>query len=240
MRTCGSCLSAFRNPITRRYLQALSDLIIATKPHSQIDFNAVGQATRLKSPAARMRYTRLRRQIEGGTLIGTHGTPFSGVTEKMSLEVRKRKRDSQPETGQGERPTVFAKTTSPDLKIKSEPEEFSERYETNSSGDDDSEDDMPLAKRRYHGVKKGDALFEGASVAIIHPRFSFGLHDGQDKQPLESYGQPDIFQSRSESQEEDLNVLHNNNPTGYLYTPRNYHFEVTADPIERNEGPRHT
>src|ERR1700730_1182810 len=42
----------------------------------KIDFAAVGHATSLKSPAARMRYTRLRRQIESGTLIGTHGTPF--------------------------------------------------------------------------------------------------------------------------------------------------------------------
>ncbi|KAG9245805.1 hypothetical protein BJ878DRAFT_398739, partial [Calycina marina] len=31
-----------------------------------IDFLAVGAATNLKPPAARMRYTRLRRQIESG------------------------------------------------------------------------------------------------------------------------------------------------------------------------------
>lgn len=57
----------------------------------KIDFNAVGDATKLKPPAARMRYTRLRRAIEGGTLIGTHGTPFQGGAEK-SVEVRKKRK----------------------------------------------------------------------------------------------------------------------------------------------------
>ncbi|OBT49555.1 hypothetical protein VE04_10126, partial [Pseudogymnoascus sp. 24MN13] len=47
--------------------------------YKNIDFNAVGEVTNLKAPAARMRYTRLRRQIESGTLIGTHGTPFQRV-----------------------------------------------------------------------------------------------------------------------------------------------------------------
>ncbi|KFY27620.1 hypothetical protein V493_03392 [Pseudogymnoascus sp. VKM F-4281 (FW-2241)] len=41
--------------------------------YNNIDFHAVGAVTNLKPPAARMRYTRLRRQIESGTLIGTHG-----------------------------------------------------------------------------------------------------------------------------------------------------------------------
>ncbi|CZT46655.1 uncharacterized protein RSE6_07115 [Rhynchosporium secalis] len=38
-----------------------------------IDFNAVGLATSLKPPAARMRYTRLKKQIESGALKTTHG-----------------------------------------------------------------------------------------------------------------------------------------------------------------------
>ncbi|KAL5349277.1 hypothetical protein ACLOAV_005567 [Pseudogymnoascus australis] len=41
--------------------------------YKTIDFSAVGAATRLNPPAARMRYTRLKRQIESGTL---RGRPF--------------------------------------------------------------------------------------------------------------------------------------------------------------------
>ncbi|OBT62769.1 hypothetical protein VE03_07716 [Pseudogymnoascus sp. 23342-1-I1] len=62
--------------------------------YKNIDFGAVGAVTNLKSPAARMRYTRLRRQIEGGTLIGTHGTPFQraggGGGEEGGGKKRKR------------------------------------------------------------------------------------------------------------------------------------------------------
>ena len=57
----------------------------------KIDFNAVGIATNLNPPAARMRYTRLRRQIEGGTLIGTRGKPFHGGAEKIAQSQKKRK-----------------------------------------------------------------------------------------------------------------------------------------------------
>ena len=57
----------------------------------KIDFAAVGAVTNLKPPAARMRYTRLRRQIESGTLIGTHGTPFTGPADKICHASAKRK-----------------------------------------------------------------------------------------------------------------------------------------------------
>ncbi|MCJ1466350.1 hypothetical protein MMC07_004969 [Pseudocyphellaria aurata] len=59
-----------------------------------IDFNGVGNVTKLKPPAARMRYTRLRRAIESGTLIGTHGTPFQGGTDKTTEARRKRNKRS--------------------------------------------------------------------------------------------------------------------------------------------------
>ncbi|CAG8979874.1 hypothetical protein HYALB_00002647 [Hymenoscyphus albidus] len=38
-----------------------------------IDFGAVAELANIKPPAARMRYTRLKRQIEDGTLTGQHG-----------------------------------------------------------------------------------------------------------------------------------------------------------------------
>ena len=55
----------------------------------------MGEETNLKPPAARMRYTRLRRSIEDGTLIGTHGTPFQGGAEKIANAQRKRKTNRQ-------------------------------------------------------------------------------------------------------------------------------------------------
>ena len=44
-----------------------------------------------------MRYTRLRRAIEGGTLIGTHGTPFQGTPEKVAKAQQKRKKPVEGE-----------------------------------------------------------------------------------------------------------------------------------------------
>jgi hypothetical protein len=103
-----------------------------------------------------MRYTRLRRQIESGTLIGTHGTPFPSekVAEKNAEAGRKRKRvspgkgsggDSQGDTPDTDETKKRAKHTSVIKKEGGEGEEFE------SSGDSesefvDSEDEMPLAK----------------------------------------------------------------------------------------------
>lgn len=58
----------------------------------QIDFNAVGEITKLKAPAARMRFTRLRRAIEDGTLIDTHGKQFQGSADKTVEAQKKRKK----------------------------------------------------------------------------------------------------------------------------------------------------
>ncbi len=64
----------------------------------QIDFNAVGEITKLKAPAARMRFTRLRRAIEDGTLIDTHGKQFQGSADKTADTQKKRKKPSAEET----------------------------------------------------------------------------------------------------------------------------------------------
>ncbi|TGO40242.1 hypothetical protein BHYA_0040g00510 [Botrytis hyacinthi] len=57
-----------------------------------IDFAAVGQTTNLKSPAARMRYTRLKRQIEKG-VIGANANINLGSGEEK--ERRKEKREKK-------------------------------------------------------------------------------------------------------------------------------------------------
>lgn len=64
----------------------------------QIDFTAVGEITKLKAPAARMRFTRLRRAIEDGTLIDTHGKHFQGNVDKIADTQKKRKKPSAEET----------------------------------------------------------------------------------------------------------------------------------------------
>lgn len=60
-------------------------LLITTLPlirNAKIDFAAVAAATKIKSPAARMRFTRLKRQIEDGTLLGRRGSAFSPTINK--------------------------------------------------------------------------------------------------------------------------------------------------------------
>lgn len=122
----------------------------------QIDFTAVGASTNLKPPAARMRYTRLRRQIESGTLIGTHGIPFPSdkVVEKNAEAGKKRKRLSPGKAGRSdaEEDTVEKDESKKRMKrqsmIKKE-EDGSEGFESSGKSDsdfEDSEDDMPLAK----------------------------------------------------------------------------------------------
>jgi hypothetical protein len=134
----------------------------------QIDFTAVGASTNLKPPAARMRYTRLRRQIESGTLIGTHGTPFPSdkVVEKNAEAGRKRKRLSPSKgTGgdadeEGQNKPASKKGTQRKSVVKKEGSS-SDGFE--SSGDSesdfgDSEDEMPLAKLMKSRGKAPDTL----------------------------------------------------------------------------------
>jgi hypothetical protein len=178
-----------------------------------------------------MRYTRLRRQIEGGTLIGTHGTPFA---EKAPFHIRKRTRVTQPEVGEREQPAVFAKTSSPDRQIKSEPGDFSDPYESVSSDGDDSEDEMPLAKRRQDRIKLGYASSDDPPVAISHHAFSLELHEWQDSHSLAPNAQQGISQSRPEVFEDRRGTVNNSIPNARLYTPES-RIDVTAQALEGNE-----
>jgi hypothetical protein len=112
-----------------------------------------------------MRYTRLRRQIESGTLIGTHGTPFPSdkVVEKNAEAGRKRKRlspgkdakiDASEETG-GRKKDAKSKSI-----IKKEGDGSGEFESSGDSESDfeDSEDEMPLAKLMKSRMKASDAL----------------------------------------------------------------------------------
>lgn len=90
-----------------------------------------------------MRYTRLRRQIEGGTLIGSHGIPFSGGAHKIAQVSEKRKRVAKAGEICDQQHAGSAS-----IRIKPEFEYSTDGFETDSSYDSDSEDEMPLAKRK--------------------------------------------------------------------------------------------
>ncbi|KAI9821684.1 MAG: hypothetical protein M1827_002265 [Pycnora praestabilis] len=116
--------------------------------YKAIDFNAVGEITKLKPPAARMRYTRLRRAIEGGTLIGTHGTPFQGGADKIWEAQKKRKRTSRSGRGKVEDDLEPIRRRNGSLiKTKPKGEKVDNRREYGREGESD-EDVVPSAKRR--------------------------------------------------------------------------------------------
>jgi hypothetical protein len=98
-----------------------------------------------------MRYTRLRRQIESGTLIGTHGTPFlssSPHPEKQGKRKRvdgaKGEEESEEEIGVKRE---LWKKEGKESKVK---EETGSEFESSGSESEgwDSDDEVPLAKLR--------------------------------------------------------------------------------------------
>ena len=72
-----------------------------------------------------MRYTRLRRAIESGTLIGTHGTPFQGGADK-AVEPRKKRKKMPDDSDEEDAPVLRTPTggrpgrKSPSKVVKSE------------------------------------------------------------------------------------------------------------------------
>jgi hypothetical protein len=100
-----------------------------------------------------MRYTRLKKQIESGTLIGTHGTPFTA--EKIKEGARKRKCATESpalispvekiDSGEG---IVAAKNKDKGMEKEVEVKEEKEGSDWSSESEEDSEDEMPLAKLR--------------------------------------------------------------------------------------------
>ena len=92
-----------------------------------------------------MRYTRLRRQIENGTLIGTHGTPFQGGAEKIAEAQRKRRRSvglssiaKGKDGGRGD----LTKKKIPRAALSKD-----SKTGGSTAGEETSEEDMPLMKR---------------------------------------------------------------------------------------------
>ena len=96
-----------------------------------------------------MRYTRLRRQIESGTLIGTHGTPFQRAAEKGGERGRKRKRDAGGEgrDDDEEEEEVVREKTGGEVKRENTCTSASDEYESDTPYERESDDETALAKR---------------------------------------------------------------------------------------------
>lgn len=150
MRISGSFTFAFKSQTTKLWVHGEDFDSLMADANGKIDFNAVGDATKLKPPAARMRYTRLRRAIEGGTLIGTHGTPFQGGAEKV-VEVRKKRKGhthgSRAEEEDDPEPIV---TRSGGRNMRSE-DGSAGQYETEQSTGDEK---APSLKGRARALKR--------------------------------------------------------------------------------------
>jgi len=116
-----------------------------------------------------MRYTRLRRQIESGTLIGTHGSPFLS-SSPPTFEKRKRKGMSEEVKGEDESEEEIG-----GLKLENggrgkrdvkgekdrmvKEEEVSDFESSGSESEEwDSEDEVPLAKLRKAKLRGVPAL----------------------------------------------------------------------------------
>lgn len=170
-----------------------------------------------------MRYTRLRRQIEGGTLIGTHGTPFAGGAEKIAEAMKKRKKGrstikSRSGSEGGEREEEGEEESSDvspsvgfmgaksdegkgerdgcggkDVGVKIE-YVYGSGEDRDSTEDEDSDDDKPIAKRRGRFDRGGGG---DAGMKISQPS-------------LNGHGSP--FQGASSSSSSSSPLSTNSNP----------------------------
>ncbi|KAI9893138.1 MAG: hypothetical protein M1814_000686 [Vezdaea aestivalis] len=115
-------------------------ICLTKSDYKNIDFHAVAEITKLNSPAARMRFTRLKRQIESGTLIGTHGVPFAGRAEGAAWQ-------NNDESAQEPDPVRELSPSRP-RKIQQAVPRRRRRGKTDSDGITSEETEAPAPKRR--------------------------------------------------------------------------------------------
>lgn len=146
----------------------------------------MGAVTQLKAPAARMRYTRLRRQIESGTLIGTHGTPFQKGGGEASGPSGKRKRGGAGGGEGDDEEGVMGREVKKENKDSVDGDDGDAVEERVSS-----DDETPLAKRttRIPRATVGRVL-EGARYLTPRTSHRPDLTPG-DLPPLDAMESPD-------------------------------------------------
>lgn len=162
----------------------------------QIDFNAVGEATNLNAPAARMRFTRLKKQIENGSFNNNalKTTPSSEKTKGLKAQKNTKSKTekevdidtgpafkAQPEEHNTIRMTMRPRNTTIKLEdpfidydLPGEIDKY-DKYDSSEGSlyvaedaDIDSDDDVPLAKKRKM------ALASSASSSKRARRSSYG------------------------------------------------------------------
>lgn len=117
-----------------------------------------------------MRYTRLRRAIESGTLIGTHGTPFQGGADKTAEARKKRKKisgDSDEEGASVDRTPTSGRLAleSGSYKSVSDFDEMAQEIESDS---------VPSAKKQRRASKTPSEAIK--SETIGPDAFHFGMN----------------------------------------------------------------
>ena len=94
-----------------------------------------------------MRYTRLRRAIESGTLIGTNGAPFQGATDKETGHQKRRKKTLLSARNEGTADLGPMQTRSGNSFERRPKLEEVSANESAADGTSE-EDELPLAKKR--------------------------------------------------------------------------------------------
>lgn len=123
-----------------------------------------------------MRYTRLKRQIEGGTLIGTHGTPFAGGAEKIAEAMRKRKK------GGGGQNAFKNDENRNSSSVESDRGESDNIYET-AGGEDKGREDG--GRKRVAKVKIEDGIYSvGGQYESEGESQSESEEDSDEDKPL--------------------------------------------------------
>ncbi|KAK2759151.1 3'-5'-exoribonuclease [Arachnomyces sp. PD_36] len=148
-------------------------LCLQKSDYKTIDFNAVGNEANLNPPAARMRFTRLRKQIESGSLAGTHGARETSTSPKKTKSAKAGKKASGKDPKEKSDPKEDPIKQEPaamgyynntneipevedlDPHVKMETDEGFigdtyglARLYREGPGADDTDDDIPLAKKR--------------------------------------------------------------------------------------------
>lgn len=123
--------------------------------------------TKLKPPAARMRYTRLRRAIESGTLIGTHGTPFQGGADKI-VEARKKRSKISDSVDEEDGCVVQAPTSS--CLARESGSSRGVHDSNNTTAQRSNLDDMPRVKKQRRTSKTASEAIKLEAVSdALHP-----------------------------------------------------------------------
>lgn len=115
-----------------------------------------------------MRYTRLRRSIESGTLIGTHGTPFQGSVEKIAQTQKKRKTPIMDEEDEEDEDDVCPPRPRRGIQPVKESRQFtSSSPRVNTSEASDADGSWPFERQAKAKMMEAAAVDSEASATSL-------------------------------------------------------------------------